>query len=863
MGVVYRARHVLLNRPCVLKMILAGDYADAHAVARFRAEAEAEAGLRHPNIVTVHHIGEAAGRLFLEMEYVEGGSLDRRLDGAPWPPRQAAELVAALARDIAEAHQSGIVHRDLKPGKVLLAADGTPKITDFGLAKSLTGGTSLTQTGAIVGSPDYMAPEQAEGNTRAVGPAADVYSLGAILYELLTGRPPFRGATILATLEQVRSAEPVAPSRLVPGLPRDVETIALKCLHKEPPKRYASAAALAEDLRRFLGGDPIIARPVGPIERAWRWCRRHPAPAALTAAVVLVAVLGIAGILWQWSEAVKARDLASQRATAEAEARRQAETTLVDMYTTSGLQAGDQGENGRAALWFANAARLATADPDRQQVNAIRARTWGRRWFSPLHALVTEGTWPGGLSFHPGGHHLITKTVIDGNTRDGSHRLWDRDTEQSLPFPGGLEAVPAAAWAPDGGALAVGLPDGDVIVTGFPGGGELARIRFPGRIRLLIYSADGRYLAIAGGSTARAWDCWAHAFATPALVHPAVVTTLALHPDGHYLAIGCRDNLIRLFAIPGDAGRPLWPPVPHIQAEGVAWYPTFCSPPLFVDGGRGLLTYDGKEGMTWRAVETGAEVRTLGSPEVSGKIAAATLSPNGRYLAVFYFQATNIARLFEVATGRPVGPVLEHKNTVFDAVFSPDSRILLTGSTDNTARLWTVPGGELVARPLDLHRTVQFVAFAPNGRSLATQDGELVRVWSLPQAGIPIVPLPLDGEDSFTALSSDAALAIPTGISFADRRLRSTRAYRVATGELAGPSLRAGGLIVDATFSPDGRSVATLHVRDGQTKEGQEVQVWDWTSGQRRWRAALPSEPRSLCYHGDGHRLAVLCAGGS
>jgi WD40 repeat protein len=863
MGVVYRARHVLLNRDCVLKMILAGDHADIQAVARFRAEAEAVARLQHPNIVQIHHTGVAAGRPFFELEYVEGGSLDRRLDGTPWPPRRAAELAEALARAVAEAHRLGIVHRDLKPGNVLLAADGTPKITDFGLAKSLAGDSNLTQTGAILGSPDYMAPEQAEGRPREVGPLADVYALGAILYELLTGRPPFRGASVLETLQQARSAEPVPPARLVPGLPRDVETIALKCLQKEPAKRYASAAALAEDLQRFQGGEPIVARPVGSIERTARWCRRHPAPACLAAAVVLVAALGLAGILWQWSEAVKARDLASKRAIAEAEARQEAETTLVDMYTTSGVQAGDQGEHARAALWFANAARRARADPDRQRANAIRARTWGRRAFAPRRALVADGSWPGGLVFHPGGHHLITRTVIDGKTRDASHTLWDLDAEQSLPFPGGSKTVPAAAWSPDGRALAVGQPDGDVLVAGFPGGGETTHIRFPGRIRLLTYSADGRYLAIAGGSSARVWDVRAGAFATPELVHPAAVTNLAFHPEGRYLATGCRDNRARLFAVPGDAGKPLWPPVPHVQAEGTVWYPVFFSPPLFVDGGRGLITYGGKGGLTWRAVQTGAEVRTLDSPEVSGKIAATRLSPNGRYLAVFGFQITSIVRLFEVATGRPVGPVLEHKTTVFDAAFSPDSRTLLTGSSDSTARLWAVPGGEPLARPLDLHRTVHLVAFAPDGRSLATQDSDLVRLWALPQEGLPKLRVPLGCWGSFAALSPDGALAIPTGMSFAgNRALRSTRAHRVTTGKPAGPPLRPGGVIVDAAFSPDGRSVATLDARSGQTKEGQEVRAWDWKSGQRRWRAALPSEPRSLSYHPDGRRLAVLCAGG-
>ena len=495
-----------------------------------------------------------------------GGSLDRRLDGTPWPARRAAELIEPLARGVAEAHRLGIVHRDLKPGNVLLAADGTPKITDFGLAKSLAADSGLTRTDSIMGSPGYMAPEQAEGKTKQVGPLADVYALGAILYELLTGRPPFRGTTALETLEQVKNAEPVPPSRLVPGLPRDIETIALKCLQKEPEKRYDSAAAVAEDLRRFLAGEPIVARPVPFWERAWRWCRRHPVPAALTAAVVLVSALGLAGILWQWDEAVKARDLASKRAVAEAEARTgEAETTLVDMYTTSGISAGDQGEHARAALWFANAARRAKADPDRRLANAVRARTWGRRAFTPLRAVVADGTWPGGLVFHPGGRHLITKDVVDSKTRDASNTLWDLDSEQSLPFPGGLTAVPAAAWSPDGSTLAVGSKDGEVVVARFPDGDDATRIPFPGRIRLLIFSADGRYLAIAGGKSARVWDVRSRTFATPELRPSRGGDHACVPPRGPVSGDRVRRQPGPPLRRPRRRRNPLWPPVPHLQ----------------------------------------------------------------------------------------------------------------------------------------------------------------------------------------------------------------------------------------------------------------------------------------------------------
>ena len=274
------------------------------------------------------------------------------------------------------------------------------------------------------------------------------------------------------------------------------------------------------------------------------------------------------------------------------------------MYTTSGVFAGDQGEHARAALWFANAARQAEADPDRRLANAVRARTWGRRAFTPLRAFVADATWPAGLLFHPDGRHLITKNVVSGKTMDVRNTLWDLEAERSLPFPGGLTSVPAAVWSPDGRSLAVGGPDGDVIVAGFPGGEPSIPVPFPGRVRLLTYSADGRYLAIAGGSSARVLKVGSRTFATPELMHPADVTTLAFHPKGRFLATGCSDQRARMFAVPGDAGSPLWSPVTHRQAaDGTGFFPVFFSPPLFVDDGRGLITYGGKGGLTlplWR-----------------------------------------------------------------------------------------------------------------------------------------------------------------------------------------------------------------------------------------------------------------------
>jgi serine/threonine protein kinase len=294
MGVVYKARQPKLNRLVALKMILAGAHAGPAEVARFKTEAEAIARLQHPNIVAIHEVGEHDGKPFFSLEFCPGGSLEKTLDGTPLPPAKAARLVATLARAMHAAHQAQVVHRDLKPANVLLLADGTPKVTDFGLAKKLDD-VGQTQSGAIMGTPSYMAPEQAGGKSKEIGPAADVYALGAILYELMTGRPPFKAATHLDTILQVVSDEPVPPTQLQSRTPPDLETICLKCLQKEARKRYPSALELAEDLHRFGAGEPIRARPVGRWERGVKWVKRNPAVAALLAAVLLVFAAGAAG----------------------------------------------------------------------------------------------------------------------------------------------------------------------------------------------------------------------------------------------------------------------------------------------------------------------------------------------------------------------------------------------------------------------------------------------------------------------------------------------------------------------------------------------------------------------------------------
>jgi tetratricopeptide (TPR) repeat protein len=303
MGVVYKARHLGLNRMVALKMIRGGGHARADYLSRFHVEAQAVARLRHLNILQIYDIGEARGLPYVALELLEGGGLDDRLGGTPQPGGQAADLMATLARAVHVAHEAGIVHRDLKPSNVLYTSDGVPKIADFGLAKRIDSDTGQTESGQIVGSPSYMAPEQAKGQSRKVGPPADVYALGAILYEMLTGRPPFKGETPMETVRQVIDDDPVAPSKLVPKVARDLETVCLKCLHKEPARRYESAALLADDLTHFLRGEPIRARRTPVWERAGKWARRRPLAAASWIAVVL-ATFGAVAVLFAYQRSL-------------------------------------------------------------------------------------------------------------------------------------------------------------------------------------------------------------------------------------------------------------------------------------------------------------------------------------------------------------------------------------------------------------------------------------------------------------------------------------------------------------------------------------------------------------------------------
>lgn len=857
MGVVYKARQSKLNRVVALKMIIAGTHASAADLVRFLAEAEAEAGLHHPNIVQLFESGQHEGLPYFTLEFVEGGTLGVKLDAGLLPASEAATVLESMARGVAHAHAHGIVHRDLKPDNILLTGSGEPKITDFGLAKRLQSGAGVTQTGAVMGTPGYMAPEQARGET--VGTAADVYALGAILYRMLAGRPPFHADTPMNTLAQVLRDEPVHPRRLNPKAPRDLEVICLKCLQKAPTKRYASAEALADDLKLYLEGKPITARPVGKGERLVKWVKRRPTAAALVLVAVLVALGGLSAGIWFGAKIRDERDHtraafddAQRRAEAERDAleesqrqKRLAEAMLVDMQTNFGVIALGQNKSPVAALWFASAVAIGNQSLEQQFANRVRFDLARRDAVAPLRAFEHGGEELRDLKLRADGLFLITQT------KSGRFTLWDVEKEMSVPFPGKGE-VTAAAWSNDGLWLAIAR-GGRVEVWDQSTGEHLQELTHSEPVEVLEFDASRRYLAVAGKS-ARVWDCRARKFATAELSHPMPVIHLVFSPTGDMLATSCEDNTARVFPL-RELGWTSPRFYPHL-VNGSRSLRIVQIAPAFAGDGRLLVTITSSTSAAGWGLVSGGGVWTQQGGEPINSLA---VSPDGRTLIVGGF--TKIVSL-DARTGAEVRTSRPHKHFTSGLGHSPDGKLLISVSFDRTARL-TDEHGISSSEVTHQDGLLQMaVARSRNVFATAQFDG-LVRLWSFAADALPHLPYGGPGEAAEPpALSADGTLCLPStagGVA---------RVYSTNDGKVVGAPLPLPGRMQGSVFLSDGRSVLLWGSRArtySDVFEPMRHRGWferrDWKTGELLLGPVdTPSTVMAAAVSPGGRDLVLACA---
>jgi WD40 repeat protein/serine/threonine protein kinase len=871
MGVVYKARQIELKRLVALKMVLAVEHAGSEKRERFLAEAQAVARLQHPHIVQIHEIGEYQGWPFFSLEYVDGGSLDKKLARAPQPAAQAATLVETLARAMHAAHLRGIVHRDLKPANVLLTQDGTPKITDFGLAKQLGADTDYTRTGVIMGTPSYMAPEQAAGKTREIGPAADVYALGAILYEMLTGRPPFQGAASLDTLDQVRSQEPVPPSRLAPKVPRDLETICLKCLQKEPGRRYETALALADDLRRAGNSEPIRARPVSRRERLWRWCRRNPALAtAMSLAVLaLLSVAVVSSVLAvhqsrsadeQRRSADDLRRLADdlrdqQRHTAEAlqDARTQraeAERLAVGPLLDKGLALCEQGEVAKGLLWLARALELADrseASADLRRLLRLNLAVWARE---PLalrltlnhqagylaHASTAGSAQPPRPNLRPweAGHRAVAlrpdgRAVAACNQRTA--RVWDASTGQALsPVLEHADTIYAVAFSADGATLVTGSNDRTAKVWDVATGRARFELTHADTVSLVAFCGDSRTLLTLSGTAARLWDLTTGK-PTAVLEHTAYLRAAASSPDGK-LVLTASDTMARLWEV--ASGKPLTAPL-----QGVGHLAAFGP-----DGKTAVTAWEGAR--LWE-VPSGKALAVLEQPNIHatrtnpGPVWALAYSPDGKTLLTGGVQGQ--ACWWNTTTGRRVNTLPFHGG-LFTVAFRPDGKTFLTGGGEGAVRFWDAATGQSAATPLWHDATVAHAAYSGDGQTLLTwtTDGTL-RLWDAAPACLRGMPVSTPQGSQALAFSADGSKLLSVAAD------HTAQVRDLQTGKAIGLPLKHPAAVRAAAFSPNGQIVVT-DCADGSAR------LWDTSTGAARG-SPLKNPQMGVAFTADGRQVAA------
>jgi eukaryotic-like serine/threonine-protein kinase len=801
MGVVYKARQISLGRIVALKMILGGHRASQNEVTRFLTEARAAAALQHPNIVAIHEVGQCDGEHFFVMDFVEGMTLDALVRQKPLSGVRAAEIVKLICEAVHFAHKRGILHRDLKPSNVIMAANGQPRLTDFGLARRLDSETQLTVTGQVLGSPSFMPPEQAAGNSAHADPASDIYSLGALLYFLLTGRPPFLAETIPQTLRLVAEANPVAPRLLVPDLHPDLETICLKCLEKEPLKRYATAIDLADELGRVVRGEPIRARPIGAGEKFWRWCRRNPALAGLGFSLFLALAIGLSGTTWQWRRAEwNAKSEFQQRLKADQE-KELGRRRLVRVNVANGIQLVEQGDYLAALPWFTEALSLDSGHPREEEHH--RARIAGVLDQSPR--LVQNWFHQGPVrhaEFSPDGLFILTASL------DNTARVWRlADGKQFALFqhPQGVEH---AAFSPDSQRIVTACADGSIRLWDLssPQAPSLV-MEHDGRINHVAFDSEGRRIISASSdNTARIWDAVTGNPLTGPLKHGNKVVDARISPDGRRAASISADNTIRI-----------WDTASGAQLHRGTAYSRFVFEINFSPDGNRLVAASWGKAMVIDP-ETGSEVLPP-LTHLQG-ITSASFNSDGNWIVTSSEDQT--VRVWDARTRREITTPLTHPHSVSQAKFSPDGKWVITACDDGAARIWNINTSEQAMPLLRQGSAVTKACFSPDGSYALTAgiDGS-VRLWDLTTLGTDSFVFRHRDMVRNIGFSKDGAWLFTAGDD------KTLQVWETAKGKAAGHPLKHNAKILDATFSADASMVLTAS-QDGS------IRIWDRLSGDLR-----------------------------